>query len=382
MLNVFLSAPTVRVLELHGRFLNGHGHSCVGPDFQPTRLTSLHYIPSYLRPYPRIFPAEINILGILLAHLSCSLRTLVIPSESTPYALLNHYEWPHLRELCIQGDAERVWTSPVPLISALSRMPRLRVLCLKLARTDDPQPLPIWPSDHLTRALPWPELESLTISWPCPGDRIFEHLPHTLRHLSLRCWPRLLTTRDNHHTLSREYIPWLRCAPTTGDILGVLGRCPKGTALQSLDLEYMAAGDTEDAELLRYIPVVFPDLQELQIYRYCRPIGASPATVGELSSTISRLGRLRVLRLYLDFKYRVPGPRIGIRGPVGTSMDARSMQAAADALLRDPRPSFERLYFLSGGNTWAVFHLARSHDGRMEVHIEHQSRLEGDAPYE
>ncbi|KAI0365491.1 hypothetical protein BV20DRAFT_973024 [Pilatotrama ljubarskyi] len=382
LLNIILSTPTIRILELRGKILNDHDVSRASRNFQPSPIISLHYIPGYLRRYPRSCSIENDMLALLLQHLCQSLQTLGIPSECTPFPLLGRYEWPRLHELRIHGDAERVWTCPIPLVVALSHMPCLRVLSLKLVRRNGQHPQPIWPPDCDIPALPWPGLESLTLSWPCAEDRVLEHLPSTLRHLSLRCWPRLYTVRSNDRALSRAHISWNMGAPPWISVLRALQRCTNGRTIQSLDLEYSAVTDMDDAELLGYIPTAFSHLQELQLYRYCCPIGASAATVEEISAMVSGLDRLRVLRLYLDFEYRVLGPESGYRRAFGTSLDKEAMQGAADALLKHAGPSLECLCLLGGDYTWTIYRLAHNRDGGVEVHTEWQRTDEGDGPFE
>ncbi|KAI0350387.1 hypothetical protein OH77DRAFT_1430992 [Trametes cingulata] len=383
-LHEMISAPTLRFLELYGRLLDDDDEDRLAHatcNFRPAPLTTLRLIPDYLRPYPRSFPSEVESLALLLEHLSRTLQTLVVPSEQcASFSLFSRYDWPQLRELCIEGDGATAWASPIPLVSALSRMPRLRILHLKLAQCGGQRPRPIWPPGHDIKALPWPELESLTVSWPCAGDRIFEHLPDTLRHLALRCWPRLYVIRRD--LVVDEDAPWLRDAPECVDILGVLGQCPQRTALRSLDLEFSAATDVEDRELLKCIPTVFPHLQELQIYRYCHPKGASPITVAEISATMARLTQLRVLRLHLDFERRLFEGMVGLRRPGRTLADPRAKQVATRTLLTDPGPSLEYLYFLFSDYSWEVHRLTRYEDGGMEIHTEFQRTSECGMPYE
>ncbi|KAI0350385.1 hypothetical protein OH77DRAFT_1075704 [Trametes cingulata] len=246
-----LSTPTLRSLELHGGLTIDREASHAAGNLQRAPLVSLCLVPEYLRPSPHHYASEIEGLASLLEHFPQSLQTLVLFSQSTPFTLLSRCDWPQLRELCIEGDGERVWTCPIPLVSVLSRMPRLRVLQLKLALRYDQHPKPIWPQDHNIAVLPWPELESLTVSWPCVDDGIFEHLPDTLRHLSLRCWPHLYTAHGYGRTSRRKPIPWLMDAPPCADVLGALGKCPKGSALRSLSLEFAADTDIADAGLLQ-----------------------------------------------------------------------------------------------------------------------------------
>ncbi|KAI0365484.1 hypothetical protein BV20DRAFT_730002 [Pilatotrama ljubarskyi] len=385
VLDILLSTPTLRVFEAPARrLLSKYERSLAAPHFCPAPISSFHYAPDFLRYHTRSSTSEVDVLALLVAHLSVSLQTIVVPSESTPFALMNYYEWPQLRELYIQGDPERAWMCRTPLVSVLSRMPRLRVLSLKFAHRTDQSPRAIWPPDHIMSALPWPDLESLTISWPSTEDRVFQNLPTTLRHLSLRSWPRLYNARVQPRTSPLYHLPWVRSAPSSTDLLAVLRLCPKGIALQRLHLEYYARGVMDDAELLRYVPTVFPHLRSLHIHRYSGAVGASAATVEEISAMMSRLQHLRVVRLYLDCKYRSYNRGVrGLRMTFGTHIDSEFLKAAAVTLLRDPGPSLDSLYLLHTASVWAVYHLVRDNDGNVQASQERRGTvLEDDDPYE
>ncbi|KAI0365485.1 hypothetical protein BV20DRAFT_729972 [Pilatotrama ljubarskyi] len=381
VLSILLSTPSLREFSTLGRLFSQYERPPAAPHFSPAPITTFHYVPDYLRPFPRSSASENDVLALLLAQLSPSLRSLIIPSESAPFLQMNHYDWPQLQELCIQGDPERVWSCPVPLVSALSRMPRLRVLNLRLARWKDESPRPIWPMDHDMITTPWPELESLTISWPNAQDRVFDNLPATLSHLALGCWPRLYIIRGKRHALQKNRLPWAQGAPSWAAVLDTLRACAGRTALQSLYLEYSANSDVEDAELLRYMPTAFPHLQTLQIFRYSSPVGASPATVEGISEMMSCLHDLRVARFYLDFKYREFERRRVWGPPPGTHVDPKSIEAAAAVLLQNPGPSLERLSFLYRGGVWNVHHLHHTPDGRVEVRLTKETGFQDDEPY-
>lgn len=101
--------------------------------------------------------------------------------------------WPRLRHLVLRGSA---WSElPEPFVAICARMLNLRLLGLKVNPTHHgAMPQALWPQGFPS-SFPWPELERLTISYPDPTDIIYDHLPPSLRSLSLRCWTHIFIQR-------------------------------------------------------------------------------------------------------------------------------------------------------------------------------------------
>ncbi|KAI0649524.1 hypothetical protein C8Q79DRAFT_517953 [Trametes meyenii] len=270
ILDAVLSTPHLRVVEVRGRLYRPQSLPPKKPRFQPAPITTFAYYPNDFRLSPRSHSSEKRVLAVLLERLSATLEVLSIPSECAPFAGMVRWNWPCLRELYIRGDAHRLCRAHAPLISILSRMCLLRVLSLKIMHSFKYQPGPIWPSGYNFSRFPWPELESFTVTWAHPDDQVFGHLPSSLRHLSIRAWPRLYTLTHKLEELSMKAIvfnlpPWKLTAPSSSDTLQVLRRY-HGVQLDRLELEYLV--DQDDITMFRYIVTTYPLLRTLQVHRY------------------------------------------------------------------------------------------------------------------
>ncbi|KAI1792121.1 hypothetical protein LXA43DRAFT_887951, partial [Ganoderma leucocontextum] len=149
-------------------------------------LRSFRYIQPAFHWIPHHFPPERDALADVLVHLHNSLELLHLPSMSAPINMLSVDPWPRLRELVLQGQLPENIHSP--FITLFSGMPKLRVLSLMFAFPRDVNPQPVWPRG-LDTSFPWPELESLVLSFPTPDDQLYASLPPCLRRLSLGCCP-------------------------------------------------------------------------------------------------------------------------------------------------------------------------------------------------
>ncbi|KAI0350389.1 hypothetical protein OH77DRAFT_1076665 [Trametes cingulata] len=268
ILSAMMSVPHLREFYLQGRLFRSEERPPSDPPPWPAaRLTTFRYTPNYLRPEPRSCASEEQVLATILGRFCGSLERLAIPSESAPFVHLNRWDWPRLRELVIEGDARLVLNLQVSLVSVLSTLPRLRLLALKLEYSFTDKLPPIWPPEEHREELPWPDLESLTLSWAHQDDRIFEHLPPSLRRLSVRTWPR--SHGYGMRRLSRwqgSVSDWPGRELSCSDVLRVLRGC-RATAprLERLELEYEV--DAHDLALLRLLPAACPDLQVLYFHR-------------------------------------------------------------------------------------------------------------------
>ena len=260
-----LSFPQLR--DFHLKF------QCFCPALRPGEELSVASLApletfSYKMEYPReiwSFPSEVAALEAVLGKLCDTLEKLVLPSEPAPMPTLAALHWPRLRELILRGSPSTWDTLPAPLVSLLSAMRGLRALSLKINPLSNTLPPAVWPRGS-SCSFPWPELERLSISYPDPSDEIYDHLPPTLRALSLRCWPHVSFQRRFAY-LGETAPPRFELAPTASDLLSILRRC-EALSLDHLEIEYRV--DDEDEALLQYVVTTFPRLTSLSLFRYRR----------------------------------------------------------------------------------------------------------------
>ncbi|EPS95189.1 hypothetical protein FOMPIDRAFT_1168956, partial [Fomitopsis schrenkii] len=146
-------------------------------------LTSFHLRRNHYQ-QPGSYPSEMAALTTVLGKLCNTLETLVLMSEPVSLPDIARLRWPHLRKLVFYGTP---FTPAMPITSFCAGMPSLRCLSMKLNPAQHAVPQPLWPPG-LTGP-PLPHLERLVISYPVAQDDVYDHLPPTLRSLSLRCWP-------------------------------------------------------------------------------------------------------------------------------------------------------------------------------------------------
>ena len=229
-------------------------------------ITTFRYDQRVLRSFLRTYPAQRDTLAFLLPRLHRSLESLHLPSEIAPMAALSATQWPRLRELSLSGEFRPDAEYPTPLVSLFSGMPGLRILNLAFAlpRGVTRKQLVLWPEGYRhsdASQLPWPDLESLTLSFPDPEDRIFSRLPPSLRRLSLRCTPRHclhLWEGDKYDYYSSPIL-------YSSEMLEILTKI-SAPLLDYLQLEYIA--DDADDDLLRCISGKFPNVRSLEIQRF------------------------------------------------------------------------------------------------------------------
>ncbi|KAI0706535.1 hypothetical protein C8Q76DRAFT_160178 [Earliella scabrosa] len=255
-----------------------------------SQLKSFEYRLPLVRRRPRCYQPELLALSSAVGCFHASLEKLLLPAESTPWAAMSQVQWPQLRELTLRGELAE--EPPHPFIHIFSGMPRLRLLILALALPQNLDRHLIWPPD-VSASYPWPELEELALSFPHPQDRLFQHLPMTLRNLSLCCWP--------HHYESSWYqgrsdSQWHQPLLTAKHMRQIIIQCPN-PGLVSLTVEYRA--DDVDAMLLSRIATLFPRLTFLELHRYRQEGEDVPLDV--IGRSLGRLTELHHTRLHLDF---------------------------------------------------------------------------------
>ncbi|KAI0672454.1 hypothetical protein C8Q78DRAFT_970747, partial [Trametes maxima] len=259
-LRAILSVPQLESIVLRGHLLVPEltPGDVICPQSVPA-LTTFRYIQPkyYLRPHD--YSSEIQAVDRLLQRLHRTLQTLILPVESGPFPRLRSLDWPSLRELRLRGEYDTLKDGSSPLVSCIANMPRLRILSLEFALPAGRQPLPIWPADlHID--LLWPLLEELTVSFPVASDAIYAHLPHTLRCLSLTCYPHYGRDRPEYMADGRWHSPLI----SVSDMLSILQR-GDFPLLTKLKIEYQE--DFAEAQLLRHIGIAFPELTTLKIFR-------------------------------------------------------------------------------------------------------------------
>ena len=181
-------------------------------------------------------------------------------------AVLSATQWPRLRELSLSGEFRPDAEYPTPLVSLFSGLPGLRILNLAFAlpRGVTRKQLVLWPEGYRRgdeSQLPWPDLESLTLSFPDPDDRIFARLPPSLRRLSLRCTPRHCL----HLWEGDKYDHYSSPILYSSEMLEILTKI-SAPRLDHLQLEYIA--DDADGDLLRCIAERFPSVRSLELQRF------------------------------------------------------------------------------------------------------------------
>ncbi|EPS95188.1 hypothetical protein FOMPIDRAFT_1062863 [Fomitopsis schrenkii] len=260
-----LSVPHLRKFEL--RF------QCFCPALRPGEELSVDSLAPltafrYKMEYPRdiwFFPSEVAALEAVLGKLCDTLEELVLPSEPAPMSTLATLSWPRLREFVVRGSPSTWGALPAPLVLLFSAMRGLRAISFKINPLDNALPPAVWPRGFV-HSFPWPELERLMVSYPDPSDELWDHLPPTLRALSLRCWPHVSSQR-RFAFLGRMHPPRFGLVPTSSDLLSILRHC-EALSLDHLEIEYRV--DDEDEALLRYVVTTFPHLTSLAVLRYRR----------------------------------------------------------------------------------------------------------------
>ncbi|KAI0711833.1 hypothetical protein C8T65DRAFT_520261, partial [Cerioporus squamosus] len=238
----------------------------------PGQLTSFEYLlrkpAETYETEPRMsikpnYSDERRALSTALGALHENLEMLSLPTELVSMHIFSQHPWPRLRRLTLRGRPSDDLISS--LLSSIAHIPALRSLVIKFSSAGSMRPGVLWRGDVVT-AFPCPALEELVVTSPDPADQLFDHLPMSLRTLSLCCW------RHLYYEFLTPYRPWV---PSNGprfslllsstEMHGTLCRS-RTPALVQLTLEYRA--DNEDDELLHYIAKAYPRLAYLKLIRY------------------------------------------------------------------------------------------------------------------
>ncbi|KAJ2990298.1 hypothetical protein NUW54_g8510 [Trametes sanguinea] len=254
--HTILTTPQLRSFEVKGNIYR-HNDLRTQTDLPFAPLETFHYCPLvYNKPsYSQL--EEMKLLSNTLSKVSGSLVTLVLPAECFSFDTMRHGDWPNLREIRIAGYERRFCMSDTDLVSVLGHISRLRVLSFDLAVADEDELKPLWPAHTQRATFPWPELESISLTWVHLDETIFSHLPRTCRHLSLRSWPRPY----NYYRIR------------------------------------------DDTALLEFVASTFPHLRKLRLIRYRSESDQERVPVRDIVGHFSSMQALRVLELYLDIEH-------------------------------------------------------------------------------
>ncbi|KAI0329944.1 hypothetical protein GY45DRAFT_1354240 [Cubamyces sp. BRFM 1775] len=297
-LDAILTLPHLRAFEtpttLHHYEKGGATPDTLSSPAAP--LTSYQQVLYDYRQAPRHHIGDLEPVSCLVrqAQVQQSLKRLVIPMESTPFADFVTSEWPRLLVLSLRGEKTQVMP---PYLRYFGRMPALRELTLYVAHSHLAGRGVFCPAGW-TGPFPWPELRTWTVSFPDPDDPIYSYIPSSLRSFALRCWPRHYVQFE---WPDRSYIGalgWHSPILTASEMLRLVARC-RSPHLRELDIEYVE--DSSEVDLLHQIPLAFPNLDRLMIHRYRRR-GADYIPIREIGEALALLSRLEVLYLHLDLK--------------------------------------------------------------------------------
>ena len=278
VLSAVMSTPQIRNVQFRYQVAPEKDLGYEGPPGLLTRVAPLSTLVCTPQNYPdkdRATAEELAIMDFMTEHAHESLEVVVLPSDVAPYDAFRRNEWPRLRELTLRGPRHSATTggaeSESVMMDALARMPKLRVLKLELSQPRGVSRQRIWPAGLGVEdaGFPWPDLETLLVSYPHPEDQVYAHLPRTLRRLALRCWPRHYTHLGPTDRQGMDKRGW--CSPilTATEMLSVVRRCGTNGPLREvehLDLEF--EDDERCGELFRHILEVFPNVVVLTIHRY------------------------------------------------------------------------------------------------------------------
>lgn len=203
------------------------------------------------------YELEAACLSGLLFGMTASAESLTLPFETAPLSSLSEQLWPNLQSLSLYGRA-LADTPAVTLSSLVHGMPFLRRLSVNVAALSRSSYHGGRSSSFSTSTMLY--LRSLTIAYPDPDDAIFSIVGPTLRHLSLRDWPRYYY---------KLYCPgdavWDAPLLSSSSCLKILKRMNL-TRLTDLELVYQA--DSAEEDLLCYLSSDIPYLAHLEIHRY------------------------------------------------------------------------------------------------------------------
>lgn len=292
-----LSTPQLREFNAEGAFDFPFDNPDTPIFDRVARLTHFHYDrPIYeSRDYPYNEDGDARLVSIIASQAHQSMESLVIPSATAHLSMMldTPLNWPRLRVLSLRGER---CILPGPLASVFGGMPALTSLVLELAQNLEHQA--IWPKGLDISPFPWPQLETLVVSYPHPDDQLYRHLPRGLRRLSLCCWPRHYHHPIQYNRFTLMTRNWHSPILKSSEMLRILQQCDV-PELQQLDVEFIA--DKEDTTLLGLVSSSFPRLTSLHLHRYRdRSSGVVDVPVVRLDDSV----RCSLLLTWLVGRYR------------------------------------------------------------------------------
>ncbi|KAH9831541.1 uncharacterized protein C8Q71DRAFT_781076 [Rhodofomes roseus] len=295
-LEAILSTPLLRTLTVE-QFLFSPRQTPTAVSIESlASLTTFQFVHAALRSELCRYPSQEGVLGLVITKLRPTLESLLLPSEVTPFGTLADNQWPRLTELRLMGVLHLNPDTHTPFVTLFAGMPKLRVLSLELSlpKGGDRQVLQLWPKNHEAR-FPWPDLEDLTVSFPSPDDRIYSHLPPTMRCLSLRCTPHHCFYMWQSRKLSRIESPITHAS----EMLEILSQI-EAPRLEYLQVEYCA--DAAEDDLLRHMTQRCSQLRSMEIH-CIRPYNRSSLSDTDLALHLAKLSNLSTLRAYIDSEH-------------------------------------------------------------------------------
>lgn len=268
-LAAILSTPQLRSFTL-AQFMFSPRHSLTTDNIGTLApLTTFRHEQRVVRIESRRFLSQEAALGVVIAKLRHTLQSLLLPSEVAPFSILMINQWPRLKELHLLGEFHPSQDYHIPFVTLFAGMPKLHVLELELAlrKNVNGHYLQLWPFRHEAR-FPWPVLVDLVVSFPSPEDRIYSHLPR-----SMRCTPHRFFYSRKPHGLNHLHSLILHAT----EMLEILSNVD-APHLEELHLEYHA--DAAEDELLVCVARRFPHLTSLVIHRFQSSKGNDVTAVG------------------------------------------------------------------------------------------------------
>ncbi|KAI9061874.1 hypothetical protein FKP32DRAFT_1594078 [Trametes sanguinea] len=244
--------------------------------------------------------------------------------------------------------------------SVLASMPELHTLTLLLAQGDDVRRLFYGANDLANDSL-CPLLNSLTLVYPHPEDRLFDCISPSLRHISLRCWPRHYLHKFKHDrkTIRHRY-GWCSPIPTSSEMLAILKK-RRSELLEELEIEYQE--DDSDDSLLQSLAVLFPNMKALTLFRYRRP-HVEEVPVVQIARNLSQHRALRIMRAHFDLR-RDPHPYFFVdRNADRDTFESHRqyLKTIAEEFAKYSSPVLEYVCLLTrekDSNIWLPFHVVR-----------------------
>ena len=218
--------------------------------------------------YPDEIGIETKCMAALVLGIRFTVESLCIPWETAPLTEMSQLSWPRLQQLSLRGIyRSREELAPLrQLIFALSS--NLSNLCVEICPARElGGRLQVFgkqgPGGPDTHPPSLPQLRSLVLAYPDPGDFIFDAVGTQLTHLSISDFPRFYYHR------SSEPVGRTRAAPmlSSSECLSILKRLSLRN-LTRLSLVYI--WDEEEDNLLAYATQgdSIPQLSHLELHRH------------------------------------------------------------------------------------------------------------------